>query len=244
MEILSLAGIFVGLALLMLLAYRGHSIVWIAPFCALIVALFALGAGLGEGRTLLTAYTVDYMTGAGNYFITWFPAFFLGAIYGKIMDVTGSARSLADAIVRCIGNGVPVIQGDLNDDLNYLPDASFDLVVLSHTLQETRRPDLLLRQIVRIGGKAAVSVINFGHWRCRMQVAHQGKMPRSSHMPFQWYDTPNIHFCTLRDFRELCAALNIRIVAEYPIASRFPYLTRHFPNLFAVGCVFVLEAAR
>ena len=149
-----------------------------------------------------------------------------------------------DSIVRCIGNGVPVIQGDLNDDLNYLPDASFDLVVLSHTLQETRRPDLLLRQIVRIGGKAAVSVINFGHWRCRMQVAHQGKMPRSSHMPFQWYDTPNIHFCTLRDFRELCAALNIRIVAEYPIASRFPYLTRHFPNLFAVGCVFVLEAAR
>ena len=103
MEIVSLIGIFVGLALLMLLAYRGHSIFWIAPFCALIVAIFALGAGLGEGRSLLTTYTVDYMSGAGNYFITWFPAFFLGAIYGKIMDVTGSARSLADAIVKLIG---------------------------------------------------------------------------------------------------------------------------------------------
>ena len=103
MEILSLTGIFVGLALLMFLAYKGHSIVWIAPFCAFIVAVFALGAGLGEGRSLLTAYTVDYMSGAGNYFITWFPAFFLGAIYGKIMDVTGSARSLADAIVKLIG---------------------------------------------------------------------------------------------------------------------------------------------
>ena len=103
MEIVSLIGIFVGLALLMLLAYRGHSIVWIAPFCALIVAIFALGAGLGEGRSLLTTYTVDYMSRAGNYFITWFPAFFLGAIYGKIMDVTGSARSLADAIVKLIG---------------------------------------------------------------------------------------------------------------------------------------------
>ena len=147
-----------------------------------------------------------------------------------------------DSIVRCIGNGVPVIQGDLNDDLGYLPTASFDLAVLSHTLQETRRPDLLLKQIVRIGKRAAVSVINFGHWRCRVQVANQGKMPRSSHMPFQWYDTPNIHFCTLRDFRELCAELNIRIVKEYPIASRFPLLTRWFPNLFAVGCVFVLEA--
>ena len=147
-----------------------------------------------------------------------------------------------DSIVRCIGNGVPVIQGDLNDDLDYLPTASFDLAVLSHTLQETKRPDLLLEQIVRIGKRAAVSVINFGHWRCRVQVATQGKMPRSSHMPFQWYDTPNIHFCTLRDFRELCAELNIRIVKEYPIASRFPLLTRWFPNLFAVGCVFVLEA--
>ena len=103
MEMLSLIGIFVGLALLMVLAYKGHSIVWIAPFCAFIVALFALGAGLGGERTLLTAYTVDYMSGAGNYFITWFPAFFLGAVYGKIMDVTGSARSLADAIVKLIG---------------------------------------------------------------------------------------------------------------------------------------------
>ena len=147
-----------------------------------------------------------------------------------------------DSIVRCIGNGVPVIQYDLNGDLDSLPDGSFDLVVLSHTLQETRRPDVLLRQIVRIGRQAAVSVINFGHWRCRLQVAYHGRMPRSSHMPFQWYDTPNIHFCTLKDFRELCGALEIRIRKEYPIASRFPKLTGRFPNLFAVGCVFVLEA--
>ena len=146
-----------------------------------------------------------------------------------------------DSIVRCVGNGVPVIQGDLNDDLDYLPEKSFDLVVLSHTLQETRRPDLLLQQIVRIGKRAAVSVINFGHWRCRMQVAFHGKMPRSSQMPFQWYDTPNIHFCTLQDFRILCGKLGIKIIAEQPIAARFPVLTGHFPNLFAVGCVFVLE---
>lgn len=147
-----------------------------------------------------------------------------------------------DSIVRCVGNGVPVIQGDLNDNLDYLPEKSFDLAVLSHTLQETRRPDLLLKQIVRIGKFAAVSVINFGHWRCRMQVAFKGRMPRSSHMPFQWYDTPNIHFCTLQDFRELCQSLDIRIAAEHPIAARFPQLTGKYPNLFAVGCVFVLEA--
>lgn len=149
-----------------------------------------------------------------------------------------------DSIVRCIGNGVPVIQGDLNDDLDYLPDQSFDLAVLSHTLQETRRPDRLLKDIVRIGKKAAVSVINFGHWRCRLQVAFKGKMPRSSHMPFQWYDTPNIHFCTLKDFRNLCDDLGIRIVAEYPVSGKYPRMTRRKPNLFAIGCVFVLEAIR
>lgn len=149
-----------------------------------------------------------------------------------------------DSIVRCIGNGVPVIQGDLNDDLDYLPDQSFDLVVLSHTLQETRRPDRLLKDIVRIGKQAAVSVINFGHWRCRLQVAFKGKMPRSPQMPFQWYDTPNIHFCTLKDFRKLCDELKIRIVAEYPVSGRYPRMTRRKPNLFAIGCVFVLEAAK
>ena len=100
---LSLVGIIVGLVLLMFLAYKGHSIIWVAPFCAFIVACFGLAAGLGEGRTLLTSYTVDYMKGAGDYFISWFPAFFLGAVYGKIMDMTGSARSLANAIVKLIG---------------------------------------------------------------------------------------------------------------------------------------------
>ena len=149
-----------------------------------------------------------------------------------------------DSIVRCIGNGVPVIQRDLNDELDFIPDQAFDLAVLSHTLQETRRPDLLLSSIVRIGKRAAVSVINFGHWRCRMQVTFRGRMPRSTQMPFQWYDTPNIHFCTLKDFRELCAGLNISILEEHPIPGRFPKLTGWFPNTFATVCVFILEAGK
>ena len=147
-----------------------------------------------------------------------------------------------DSIVRCIGNGVPVIQRDLNDELDYIPPKSFDLAVLSHTLQETRRPDLLLKEIVKVGKRAAVSVINFGHWRCRSQVAFGGKMPRSTQMPFQWYDTPNIHFCTLNDFRELCKRLDITILEEHPIPGRYPRLTRLMPNIFATVCVFILEA--
>ena len=146
-----------------------------------------------------------------------------------------------ETIIRCIGNGVPVIQRDLNDDFDFADDGAFDLVVLSHTLQETRRPDNVLEQIVRVGRRAAVSVINFGHWQNRLQVFFSGRMPRSSQMPYHWYDTPNIHFSTLRDFRELCGKLDITITAEYPVAARFPRLTKAFPDIFAVGSVFLLE---
>lgn len=93
---LSIFGIFFGLVLLMVLAYRGYSIIWVAPFCALVVALLG-------GLNLLASYTGSYMQGLGGYLITWFPAFFLGAIYGKIMDQTGSARSLAEMLVKLIG---------------------------------------------------------------------------------------------------------------------------------------------
>lgn len=103
MEFLSLIGIFVGLVLMIILAYKGHSIIWVAPLCAFVVVLFSLGAGLGEERTLLTSYTVDYMKGAGEYFISWFPTFLLGAIFGKVMDVTGAAQSLANIIVKMVG---------------------------------------------------------------------------------------------------------------------------------------------
>ena len=109
MEYLSLIGILVGLVLMIVLAYKGHSLVWVAPICAFVVALFSLGAGLGEGRSLLSTYTVDYMQGAGQYFISWFPVFLLGAIYGKVMDVTGSAQSLANAIVRLLGERFAVL---------------------------------------------------------------------------------------------------------------------------------------
>ena len=91
------------------LTYKGHSIIWVAPLCSLIAALFALGSGLGEGRTFLSVYTVDYMTGVGEYFISWFPVFFLGAIYGTVMNKTGAAKALADLIIRKIGSRFVVL---------------------------------------------------------------------------------------------------------------------------------------
>lgn len=100
---LSLLGIIIGLVLMVILSYKGHSILWVAPLCALVVAIFALYAGLGEGRSLLTVYTEDYIGGLAEYLASWFPAFFLGAIYGKVMDLTGTARSLGNAVIRLIG---------------------------------------------------------------------------------------------------------------------------------------------
>ena len=146
-----------------------------------------------------------------------------------------------ESIAKCVANGVPVIQSDLDDHLDFAGDASFDLVVLSQTLQEMRRPDQLLRRMVRVGRRVAVSVINFGHWSCRMQVFFSGRMPRNSQMPYHWYDTPNIHFSTIRDFRELCGDLDIEIEQEVPLPARFPRLTAAWPNVFAIGCVFVLR---
>ena len=147
----------------------------------------------------------------------------------------------AELIGRCIANGVPVVQSDLNGKLDFTDDGSFDWVLLSQTLQEMRHPERLLARMVQIGHKAAVSVINFGHWSCRMQVFFQGRMPRNAQMPYHWYDTPNIHFSTIKDFRELCGDLGIDILQETPLPARFPRLTEAIPNLFAIGAVFVLK---
>ena len=146
-----------------------------------------------------------------------------------------------EKILQCIANGVPVIQRNLNSNLDFADDKSFDYVILSHTLQELDNPDRLLGEIVRVGKKAVVSFINFGYFPNRLQLLFTGRMPRNKSLPHEWYNTPNIHLGTLHDFRDLCSALNIKIVSETPIAARFPRLTSVWPNWFAVGCVFVLE---
>lgn len=158
----------------------------------------------------------------------------------KQADVLGLELD-TDSIARCIANGVPVVQAEFDDKLEFADDNSFDLVVVSHTLQEMRNPELILRHILRAGKRAAVSVINFGHWNCRLQLLFKGKMPRNTRLPYQWYNTPNIHLGTLHDFRDLCKTLGVKIISETPIAARFPRLTAVWPNWFAVGCVFVLE---
>ncbi len=109
-----------------------------------------------------------------------------------------------EGVNACLAKGLPVIQGDADTDLADYPDDAFDYVILSQTIQATRQPKIVLEHLLRIGRRAIVSFPNFGHWRVRVDLALKGRMPVTDNLPYSWYDTPNIHFCTIRDFVELC----------------------------------------
>jgi methionine biosynthesis protein MetW len=110
-----------------------------------------------------------------------------------------------DAVTQAVTHGLPVMQGDADTDLATYPDGAFDYVVLSRTLQAVEQPREVLRQMLRIGTRALVSFPNFGHWQVRLQLLRTGRMPMTSTWSRPWYETPNIHPCTILDFRELCA---------------------------------------
>ena len=111
--------------------------------------------------------------------------------------------------VDCINAGVNVIQADLNQGLPQFSDQSFDFVILSQTLQAIKRPDFLLEEIVRVGKQGIIGFPNFGHWQCRLQLALGGHMPQSRTLPHDWFNTPNIHLCTVQDFEKLCTDKNV-----------------------------------
>ena len=117
-----------------------------------------------------------------------------------------------DAVTACMRNDVNVLQVDLESGLSLFDDGSFDSVILSETLQAIHRQEPLLREMLRVGREAIVSFPNFGFWQARLQIALGGHMPVSKELPYQWYDTPNVHHCTLVDFESLCAKLGIRIL--------------------------------
>lgn len=115
-----------------------------------------------------------------------------------------------DNVIACVENDVNVIQADLESGLSLFSDGSFDCVILSQTLQAVHRTEAILREMLRVGREAIVSFPNFGHWAARLQVA-LGRMPVSESLPYEWYETPNVHHCTITDFEDLCRKIGIDI---------------------------------
>jgi len=117
-----------------------------------------------------------------------------------------------DSIVSCVEKGINVIEHDLNAGLYHFKDNSVDTVVMTQALQAVSRPDELLEDMLRVGKEAIITFPNFGYWRTRLYLLNKGKMPMSKTLPYNWYDTPNIHMCTFRDFEALCRDKGLKIL--------------------------------
>ena len=145
-----------------------------------------------------------------------------------------------DNITAAIASGLNIIEQDMDAGLSNFRDNSFDTVVMAHALQVLHYPDQVLEEMLRIGRRCIVTFPNFGHWQCRWHLLTQGKMPVSRFMPYSWYDTPNIHFCTVRDFEHLCKARRIRILHRDMVGQnqRGHWAARLYPNLFAGTAIY------
>jgi methionine biosynthesis protein MetW len=171
---------------------------------------------------------------------------------GELLQLLGEARKVdgrgielsREGVSRCVARGLSVIQGDADTDLADYPDDAFDYVILSQTLQATRHPRRVIEDMLRIGRKAIVSFPNFGHWRVRTQLLLKGRMPTTGNLPHSWYDTPNIHLCTIRDFVALCDETGTRMEKAValdgwgrPLRVSAPWW---FWNMFGEQAVFLL----
>ncbi len=145
-----------------------------------------------------------------------------------------------DRITEAVSRGLNIVEQNMDEGLANFPDQSFDTVVMAHALQAVHFPDRVLEEMLRIGRQGIVTFPNFGHWRCRVHLATRGRMPVSRFMPYSWYDTPNIHFCTVKDFEALCRERGIRILERDFVGNSEsgPPLAGVWPNLFAATAIY------
>jgi len=150
-----------------------------------------------------------------------------------------------ERVNACVARGLSVIQGDADRDLDDYPDDAFDYAILSLTIQATLRPKAVLENLLRIGRHVIVSFPNFGHWRIRAQLLFTGRMPRTENLPEPWYESPNAHLCTIRDFAELCSLVNARVErsAAFNASGRqlSPRVPLELQNIFGEKAVFLLK---
>jgi methionine biosynthesis protein MetW len=151
----------------------------------------------------------------------------------------------SENIISCMEKGVNVIETDINEGLDHFPDGSFDSVVMTNSLQAMKRPDRTLDEMLRIGSECVVTFPNFGNWRTRSYLMWRGRMPVTRQLAYQWYDTPNIHFCTVADFEQLCRQKSIKILHREVVSERIPdrKIKAVWPNLFGETAIYHLSRA-
>ncbi|MCX7960952.1 MAG: methionine biosynthesis protein MetW [Burkholderiales bacterium] len=167
-----------------------------------------------------------------------------GALLRRLWEekrAPGYGVEIDDAhVLECLKNDVNVLQMDLEDGLAAFADRSFDCVILSETLQAIRRQEALLREMLRVGREAIVSFPNFGYWRLRLQIAFGGRMPVSPELPYAWYETPNVHHCTIADFEALVAKLGLRVLERLALTGG--RRVRAAPNLLGATALYRISA--
>ena len=162
----------------------------------------------------------------------------------KNVDARGIEISKSK-VQTCVSKGLTVIEGNAEFDLKQFPDNSFDYVVLGQTLQAFVNPEIVIRELLRVGKKAIVTIPNFGHWRVRLNLLVKGTMPITESLPNDWYNTPNIHMCTIKDFVKFSKIINFRIFKSLALTnknvSNINNANLFYKNLFAELGIFLIE---
>lgn len=148
-----------------------------------------------------------------------------------------------EGVGACIARGLTVLQGDIDEGLRDYPDRSFDYVILNQTIQAVKKPDVVLSEMLRVGEKGVVGLPNFAFWRMRLYLLFNGRMPKTDFLPYDWYDTPNIHFCSILDFEEYCRRSSITVEKRVCLSTDRGgrVLKGVRPNLFAESAVYLLS---
>ena len=169
-----------------------------------------------------------------------------GYLFKKLVDekqVKGVGVEInQEEVIKAMEKGLPIIQGDIDEGLKQFPDKSFDYAILNQTLQSTDKPDYVLEEMLRVSKKAIVSFPNFGYWRVRCYLFFKGKMPKSKALPYEWYNTPNIHLNTIKDFFVFCKIHNITILESIYLAKKKARkrIIKAVANLLSEEAIFVI----
>ena len=165
-------------------------------------------------------------------------------IENKTKDIRGLEIS-KESVQNCLSKGLPVIEGNAENDLMQFPNHSFDYVILSQTLQAFLNPDKVIKELLRVGKKAIVTIPNFGHWKVRIKLLINGTMPLTKNLPYEWHNTPNLHMCTIKDFFVFCEKRNIKIFRSLALnqdkISEIDIKNLNYKNLISDLGIFLIE---